>query len=92
MAPFSAEGAPKGRVRVRAVLALLSWTPLLVINQRLVRFKRGRGLPERRQERFTAWTWVWLAIVAPFFSLAIFMRVVNVLLQQPIQVNLPAPR
>ena len=73
-------------------LALLSWTPLLAINRRLVRFKRARGLRERPQERFSAWTWVWLAIVAPFFSLAIFMLVVNVLLQQPIQVNLPAPR
>ncbi|QNH16141.1 hypothetical protein HEP74_01266 [Xanthomonas sp. SS] len=73
-------------------LALLSWTPLLAINHRLVRFKRARGLPERPQERFTAWTWGWLAIAAPFLALAIFVLMFNVLLQQPIHVNLPAPR
>ncbi|MEB1527776.1 MFS transporter permease [Xanthomonas sp. WHRI 7945] len=48
-----------------ALLALYAWLPLLVVNRRLVRFKRARGLAARPQERFTRWTWAWLAIAGP---------------------------
>ncbi len=75
-----------------SLLTLFAWLPLLAINRRLVLFKRARGLPAHVQERFTALTWTWLAIIAPFFLLLIVSLVGNVLLQQPIQVNLPAPR
>ncbi|MDL5365038.1 MFS transporter permease [Xanthomonas sp. NCPPB 2654] len=48
-----------------ASLALCAWLPLLVVNRRLALLKRARGLPASAQERFTAWTWAWLAIAGP---------------------------
>lgn len=75
-----------------SMLALFAWLPLLAVNRRLLLFKRARGLAASAQERFTALTWTWLAITAPFVVLVTVSLVVNVLLQQPIQVNLPAPR
>ncbi|MBB4125736.1 hypothetical protein GGR77_001007 [Xanthomonas translucens] len=75
-----------------SMLTLFAWLPLLAINRRLLLYKRARGLPASARERFTALTWTWLAISAPFILLVVVGLVLNVLLQQPIQVNLPAPR
>ncbi len=60
-----------------ALLGLCAWLPLLVINRRLVRFKRARGLPARAQERFTGWTWTWLAIAGPLALLVLSSVVVS---------------
>lgn len=60
-----------------ALLALFAWLPLLAINRRLVLLKRSRGLPARAQERFTAWTWAWLAIAGPLTLLVLSSVVVT---------------
>lgn len=54
-----------------ALLALCAWLPLLVVNRRLVLLKRARGLAASTQERFTAWTWAWLAIAGPLALLVL---------------------
>ena len=60
-----------------ALLALFAWLPLLAVNQRLVLLKRARGLPASAQERFTAWTWTWLAIAGPLALLVLSSVVVT---------------
>ncbi|MET7141675.1 MFS transporter permease [Xanthomonas sp. PPL139] len=73
-----------------SLLTLLGWTPVLLVNQRLSRFKRERGLPRTAAERFTAWTWTWLAIAGPIALLVIAGMVVAIIAgSHDIQVDLP---
>ncbi|MEL4890399.1 MFS transporter permease [Xanthomonas protegens] len=73
-----------------SLLALLTWTPVLLVNQRLVRFKQARGLPQSAAERFTAWTWAWLAIAGPLALVILVGMVMTIVVaQHEIQVKLP---
>ncbi|MDV0437766.1 MFS transporter [Xanthomonas sacchari] len=74
-----------------SLLTLLTWTPLLLVNQRLARFKQARGLPRSAAERFTAWTWTWLAIAGPV-ALLVVVGMVMAIVGSPhhIEVDLPA--
>lgn len=63
---------------------------MLLVNQRLSRFKRERGLPRAAAERFTAWTWTWLAIAGPIALLVITGMVAAIIAgSHDIQVDLP---
>ncbi|NIJ73243.1 MULTISPECIES: MFS transporter permease [Xanthomonas] len=73
-----------------SLLTLLSWTPVLLVNQRLVRFKQSHGLPRNPAERFNAWTWTWLAIAGPVALLVMVGMVVAIAgVQHHIKVDLP---
>ncbi|MBB5874809.1 MFS transporter permease [Xanthomonas sp. 3498] len=73
-----------------SLLTLLSWTPVLLVNQRLVRFKQARGLPRSPAERFNAWTWTWLAIAGSVALLVMVGMVVAIAgVQHHIKVDLP---
>ncbi|MET0551165.1 MAG: MFS transporter permease [Xanthomonas sp.] len=72
-----------------SLLTLLTWTPVLLVNQRLARFKQARGLPRSAAERFTAWTWTWLAIAGPVVLLVVIAMVRAVTGGLTIDVDLP---
>ncbi|MXV11353.1 MFS transporter permease [Xanthomonas sp. LMG 8992] len=75
---------------VLSLLTLLAWTPVLLVNQRLARFKQVRGLPRGAAERFSPWTWAWLAIAAPVALLVLVGMVIAVVAgSHEIQVDLP---
>ncbi len=74
-----------------SLLTLLTWTPVLLVNQRLARFKQARGLPQSAAERFTAWTWAWLAIAGPLALLVLVGMVMAIVVaRHESQVDLPA--
>ncbi len=72
-----------------SLLTLLTWTPVLLVNQRLARFKQARGLPQSAAERFTAWTWAWLAIAGPFALLVMITMMRAVTIGHAIDIDLP---
>lgn len=73
-----------------SLLTLLAWTPVLLVNQRLARFKQARGLPRSAAERFSPWTWAWLAIAGPVALLVLVGMVIAVVAgSHDIQVDLP---
>lgn len=72
-----------------SLLMLLAWTPVLLVNQRLARFKQAHGLPRSAAERFTAWTWTWLAIAGPVALLVVIAMVKAVTVGLTIDVDLP---
>lgn len=74
-----------------SLLTLLAWTPVLLVNQRLARFKQTHGLPRSAAERFTAWTWTWtwLAIAGPVTLLVVIAMVRAVTVGLSIDVDLP---
>ncbi|WP_295933095.1 MFS transporter permease [uncultured Xanthomonas sp.] len=72
-----------------SLLTLLTWTPVLLVNQRLARFKQARGLPQSAAERFTAWTWAWLAIAGPLALLVMITMMRAVTIGHSIDIDLP---
>ncbi len=72
-----------------SLLTLLTWTPVLLVNQRLARFKQARGLPQSAAERFTAWTWAWLAIAGPLALLVMITMMRAVTIGHAIDIDLP---
>ncbi|MDY4285097.1 MULTISPECIES: MFS transporter permease [Xanthomonas] len=72
-----------------SLLTLLTWTPVLLVNQRLARFKQARGLPRSAAERFNAWTWTWLAIAGPVVLLVVISMVRAVTVGLPVHIALP---
>ncbi|UYK67959.1 MFS transporter permease [Xanthomonas sacchari] len=72
-----------------SLLTLLTWTPVLLVNQRLARFKQARGLPRSAAERFNAWTWTWLAIAGPVVLLVMISMVRAVTVGLPVHIALP---
>ncbi len=72
-----------------SLLTLLTWTPVVLVNQRLARFKQTRGLPQSAAERFTAWTWAWLAIAGPFALLVMITMMRAVTIGHSIDIDLP---
>ncbi|KAB7765604.1 MULTISPECIES: MFS transporter permease [Xanthomonas] len=72
-----------------SLLTLLTWTPVLLVNQRLARFKQARGLPQSPAERFTAWTWAWLAIAGPLALLVMITMMRAVTIGHSIDIDLP---
>ncbi|UYK86108.1 MFS transporter permease [Xanthomonas sacchari] len=72
-----------------SLLTLLTWTPVVLVNQRLARFKQARGLPRSAAERFNAWTWTWLAIAGPVVLLVVISMVRAVTVGLPVHIALP---
>ncbi|WP_267117119.1 MFS transporter permease [Xanthomonas sacchari] len=72
-----------------SLLTLLTWTPVVLVNQRLARFKQARGLPRSAAERFNAWTWTWLAIAGPVVLLVVISMVRAMTVGLPVHIALP---